>query len=205
MSTTMIPAGASAPPNVFLFPRGGRNPPGRAGQRRRREALHPENEGRPADGVRPGADPGSLPFGFGEIPIGFASSPTRKNTPDIVIRTVGRVSAAVNRLERGQSLRPGPARKRVRPGPAEGPERPDRGWRHRLCPTRSLIQYILDRRPEFQRFLLSSAPRPPRTSGFWRTWPRGASPRMWNSTKRWTGRTSPGRATWGSSRSSSRR
>jgi len=37
-------------------------------------------------------------FGFGEIPIGFASSPTRKNTFDIVIRTVGRVSTAINNL-----------------------------------------------------------------------------------------------------------
>ena len=42
--------------------------------------------------------------GYGEIPIGFASSPTRKHTFDIVIRTVGRVSSAVNRLEKGQSL-----------------------------------------------------------------------------------------------------
>ena len=43
-------------------------------------------------------------FGYGEIPIGFASSPTRKNTFDLVVRTVGRVSGAVNRCDKGQSL-----------------------------------------------------------------------------------------------------
>src|SRR5512135_2802798 len=42
--------------------------------------------------------------GYGEIPIGFASSPTRPHTFDIVVRTVGRVSTAVNRLDKGESL-----------------------------------------------------------------------------------------------------
>ena len=42
--------------------------------------------------------------GYGEIPIGFASSPTRPNTFDIVVRTVGRVSTAINTLDTGGSL-----------------------------------------------------------------------------------------------------
>jgi len=37
-------------------------------------------------------------------PIGFASSPTRTQTFDIVVRKVGRVSGAVTALEQGQSL-----------------------------------------------------------------------------------------------------
>src|SRR5512139_2981022 len=43
-------------------------------------------------------------FGYGEIPIGYASSPTRTNTFDIVVRKVGRVSSAVTALQPKQSL-----------------------------------------------------------------------------------------------------
>ncbi len=93
--------------------------------------------------------------GYGEIPIGFASSPTRQATFDIVVRTVGRVSAAVNRLESGDSLF-------VR-GPLGHGFDIDAMRGHPvlvvaggigLCPTRSLIQYILDRRSEFGDFKL---------------------------------------------------
>lgn len=94
-------------------------------------------------------------FGYGEIPIGFASSPTRKNTFDIVIRSVGRVSKAINNLEKGQSLF-------VR-GPLGNGFHLDKMRGHDiliiaggigLCPTRSLIQYILDKRTEFKKFTL---------------------------------------------------
>jgi sulfhydrogenase subunit gamma (sulfur reductase) len=111
------------------------------------------------DGVAMEYEPGqivelSLP-GYGEIPIGFASSPTRKNTFDLVVRSVGRVSSAVNRLEKGQSLF-------VR-GPLGHGFELDKFRGHDvlivaggigLCPTRSFIQYILDRREEFKRFIL---------------------------------------------------
>ena len=43
-------------------------------------------------------------FAYGEIPIGIASSPTRKNTFDILVRTVGRVSTAINNLKEGDTL-----------------------------------------------------------------------------------------------------
>ncbi|MFH1941801.1 MAG: FAD/NAD(P)-binding protein [bacterium] len=94
-------------------------------------------------------------FGYGEIPIGFASSPTGKNTFDIVIRSVGRVSKAINKLEKGQSLY-------VR-GPLGSGFNLDKLRGHDiliiaggigLCPTRSLIQYIMDRKNEFKRFIL---------------------------------------------------
>jgi sulfhydrogenase subunit gamma (sulfur reductase) len=94
-------------------------------------------------------------FGYGEIPIGIASSPTRKATFDIVVRSVGRVSSAINRLGKGDALF-------VR-GPLGHGFDLDRLRGHDvlivaggigLCPTRSLIQYILDRRQEFKRFIL---------------------------------------------------
>jgi len=94
-------------------------------------------------------------FGYGEIPIGLASSPTRKNTFDIVVRTVGRVSTAINKLQKGDSLW-------VR-GPL-GHGFPVEEFKGKnilivaggigLCPTRSLIQYILDCRQDFQKFTL---------------------------------------------------
>ncbi|MBF0315551.1 MAG: FAD/NAD(P)-binding protein [Oligoflexia bacterium] len=114
---------------------------------------------RMASGEKMKFDPGQILevslFGFGEIPIGLASSPTRENTFDIVIRTVGRVSTAINKLNEGDSLF------------IRGPL--GRGFdlnllrNHNilviaggigLCPTRSLIQYIMDRRSEFKKFSL---------------------------------------------------
>jgi NAD(P)H-flavin reductase len=94
-------------------------------------------------------------FGFGEIPIGYASSPTRTQTFDIVVRKVGRVSGAITALEQGQTLH-------VR-GPLGHGFPLDKLRGHDvlivaggigLCPTRSLINYILDRRSEFKKFTL---------------------------------------------------
>ena len=105
--------------------------------------------------------------GYGEIPIGFASSPTRPDGFDIVVRTVGRVSTAVNRLETGESLF-------VR-GPLGNGFDLDVLRGHPvlivaagigLCPTRSLIQYILDRRREFGRFTLFFGVRQPKEQLF---------------------------------------
>ncbi|WP_159084378.1 FAD/NAD(P)-binding protein [Dongshaea marina] len=101
-------------------------------------------------------------FGYGEIPIGYASSPTRKKTFDIVVRSVGRVSTAINNLKQGDSLF-------VR-GPL-GTGFPLDDLRDNnilivaggigLCPTRSLIKYILDRRNEFKKFSLFFGARSP--------------------------------------------
>ncbi|MBF0362252.1 MAG: FAD/NAD(P)-binding protein [Oligoflexia bacterium] len=94
-------------------------------------------------------------FGYGEIPIGLASSPTRENTFDIVIRTVGRVSAAINKLNEGDSMF-------IRGPMGHGFDLPLLRNQNilviaggiGLCPTRSLIQYIMDRRSEFKKFSL---------------------------------------------------
>jgi len=124
-----------------------------------------------ADGSQMKFEPGQILevglMGYGEIPLGLASSPTRTNTFDIVVRSVGRVSQAINTLGKGDTLL------------IRGP------WGHGfplenlrghdlliiaggigLCPTRSLIQYTLDRRQEFKRFILFYGARDPQQQLF---------------------------------------
>jgi len=94
-------------------------------------------------------------FGFGEIPIGFASSPTRTQTFDIVVRKVGRVSGAVTALEEGQTLYVrGPLGHGFPMDKLRGQNILIVAGGIGLCPTRSLILYILDRRSEFKKFTL---------------------------------------------------
>ena len=101
-------------------------------------------------------------MGYGEIPIGLASSPTRTHSFDIVVRTVGRVTTAINSKEVGESLW-------IR-GPLGNGFDLDALRNHDilivaggigLCPTRSLIQYITDRRDEFGQFSLFYGARDP--------------------------------------------
>jgi len=119
------------------------------------------------DGAPMVYDPGQIVelslFGYGEIPIGFASSPTRRETFDVVVRSVGRVSKAINRCEKGDSLW-------VRGPLGRGFDLPKLRGRNvlivaagiGLCPTRSLIQYILERREEFKKFTLFFGARTPK-------------------------------------------
>ena len=105
--------------------------------------------------------------GYGEIPIGFASSPTRPHTFDIVVRTVGRVSTAVNKLEKGDSLFVrGPLGTGFNLDLLRGNPVLIVAAGIGLCPTRSLIQYILDRRHEFGRFTLFFGCRSPKEQLF---------------------------------------
>lgn len=115
-------------------------------------------------------------FGYGEIPIGYASSPTRSKTVDIVVRKIGRVSTALHNLKAGDTL--------YLRGPL-GNGFPLAKLRNHnilivaggigLCPTRSLIQYIIDRRSEFKSFSLFFGTRSPQEQLFledlkqWRT------------------------------------
>jgi sulfhydrogenase subunit gamma (sulfur reductase) len=101
-------------------------------------------------------------FGFGEIPIGFASSPTRKNTFDLVVRAVGRVSGAVTKMSKGQSVYVrGPLGHGFDLTKLRGQDVLIVAGGIGLCPTRSLIEYILDRRDEFKRFVLFYGAREP--------------------------------------------
>lgn len=121
---------------------------------------------RMADGTPMNFEPGQILevslFGYGEIPIGFASSPTRTNTFDIVIRTVGRVSTALNNLEEGQSMYVrGPLGKGFDLEKLRGHDVLIVAGGIGLCPTRSLIQYIMDRKEEFGKFHLFYGARTP--------------------------------------------
>jgi sulfite reductase subunit B len=119
------------------------------------------NDGRPME-FEPGQIVELSLFGYGEIPIGFASSPTRKNTFDLVVRSVGRVSGAVNKLTKGQSVYVrGPLGHGFDLTKLRGQDVLIVAGGIGLCPTRSLIQYILDRRDEFKRFVLFYGTRQP--------------------------------------------
>ncbi len=124
-----------------------------------------------ADGKPMKFEPGQIVelslFGFGEIPLGFASSPTRENTFDLVVRTVGRVSTALNRMDKGQSLYiRGPLGRGFDLQKLRGHDVIIIAGGIGLCPTRSLIQYILDRRSEFKRFILFYGARDPKQQLF---------------------------------------
>jgi len=135
---------------------------------------------RMADGQPMEYEPGQIVelslFGYGEIPVGIASSPTRKNTFDLVVRSVGRVSGAVDKLHKGESVYVrGPLGHGFDLTKLRGHDVLIVAGGIGLCPTRSLIQYILDRRDEFKRFVLFYGAREPRLQLFtddlakWRT------------------------------------
>jgi len=101
-------------------------------------------------------------FGYGEIPIGFASSPTHDETFDLVVRAVGRVSNAVTSLGVGDSVYVrGPLGHGFDLDKLRGQDVLIVAGGIGICPTRSLIQYILDRREEFERFVLFYGSREP--------------------------------------------
>lgn len=94
-------------------------------------------------------------YGYGEIPLGLSSSPTQKDTFELVVRKVGKVSSALCSLEAGDTMT-------IR-GPL-GKGFPIDKFKNKkvliiaggigLCPTRSMIRYILDRRSDFKDFTL---------------------------------------------------
>jgi sulfhydrogenase subunit gamma (sulfur reductase) len=101
-------------------------------------------------------------MGYGEIPIGLASSPTRTHSFDIVVRTVGRVTTAINAKEVGESLWiRGPLGNGFDLDALRGHDILIVAGGIGLCPTRSLIQYITDRRDEFGTFSLFYGARDP--------------------------------------------
>jgi len=119
-----------------------------------------------ADGSSVHFDPGQILevslFGYGEIPIGYASSPTRTRTFDIVVRSVGRVSKALNKLDVGDSMFVrGPLGHGFPLDKLRGQNVLIIAGGIGLCPTRSLIQYIMDRRDEFENFTLFYGTRSP--------------------------------------------
>jgi NAD(P)H-flavin reductase len=123
------------------------------------------------DGSRFEFEPGQIVeaglFGFGEIPLGLSSSPTKEGSFELVVRQVGKVSTALLKLEKGDSLYiRGPMGHGFPLAELRGHDVLVVAAGIGLCPTRSLIRYILDRRSEFTDFTLFFGARNPKLQLF---------------------------------------
>ncbi len=97
-------------------------------------------------------------LGYGEIPLGFSSSPTqteKTGTFELVVREVGKVSKALCSLTEGDTLTiRGPLGNGFPVDEFKGKDVLIVAGGIGLCPTRSMIKYILDKRDDFKRFCL---------------------------------------------------
>jgi len=112
-----------------------------------------------ADGSDFDYEPGQIVeaglFGYGEIPLGLSSSPTQKETFELVVRKVGKVSGALCSLKKGDKMTiRGPLGKGFPVKEFKGKDVLIVAGGIGLCPTRSLIRYIMDRRNDFNKFTL---------------------------------------------------
>jgi sulfite reductase subunit B len=105
--------------------------------------------------------------GYGEIPLGLASSPTNTKSFDLVVRKVGKVSSALLNLEKGNTMYiRGPLGKGFPVKEFEGHDVLVVAGGIGLCPTRSMIKYILDKRKDFKEFKLFFGARNPQEQLF---------------------------------------
>lgn len=101
-------------------------------------------------------------FGFGEIPLGLATSPVDADTFDLVVRKIGKVSSALCELQRGDTMTiRGPFGNGFPLDELRGKDVLIVAGGIGLCPVRSLIQYILQHREEFGKFTLFFGARTP--------------------------------------------
>jgi len=106
-------------------------------------------------------------MGYGEIPLGLASSPTKKGSFELVVRVVGKVSTALAGLEKGDTmLIRGPLGKGFPVSELSGKDVLIVAGGIGLCPTRSLINYILDKSSDFGKFTLFFGARSPKEQLF---------------------------------------
>jgi sulfhydrogenase subunit gamma (sulfur reductase) len=89
--------------------------------------------------------------GIGEAPITISSSPTRKDSFELVVRKIGNVSGAIHRLDRGDKLGiRGPLGNGVYPvEEARGKDLVFICGGIGLVPQRSFIHYVLDNRDDY--------------------------------------------------------
>ncbi len=89
-------------------------------------------------------------LGAGEAPISLASSPTKLGSFDLVVRSVGRLSEAMHKLEIGSEIGiRGPFGKGFPIRILEGNDLLIVGGGIGIVPLRSLINYVIDNRREF--------------------------------------------------------
>ncbi|MFO0840166.1 MAG: FAD/NAD(P)-binding protein [Phycisphaerae bacterium] len=102
-------------------------------------------------------------LGIGECPISVSSSPTRPNTFELCIRRAGEVTAHIHRLAPGQivGIR-GPLGHGFEVAELRGKDLLVVAGGCGMAPTRSLVQYVLDRRDDFGEFTLLYGSRSPK-------------------------------------------
>jgi sulfhydrogenase subunit gamma (sulfur reductase) len=89
-------------------------------------------------------------FGVGEAPISLASSPSKRGSFDLCVRSVGRVTAALHRLETGDELGiRGPFGRGFPIRNMEGNDLLLIAGGLGVVPLRSLIHYVMDNRRDF--------------------------------------------------------
>ncbi len=89
-------------------------------------------------------------FGVGEAPISIASSPTKRNSFDLCVRAVGKVTNAMHRLESGDEIGiRGPFGKGFPVRILEGNDLLFVAGGLGIVPMRSLINYVMDNRRDF--------------------------------------------------------
>ena len=89
-------------------------------------------------------------FGVGEAPISIASSPTTRNSFDLCVRRVGRVTAEMHKLEQGDEIGiRGPFGKGFPIRILEGNDLLFIAGGLGVVPLRSLINYVIDNRRDF--------------------------------------------------------
>lgn len=119
-------------------------------------------QGGKALGHRPGQFVEVSVMGIGEAPISVSSSPTRGDNFQLAIRKVGDVTGALHNLEKGAAVGiRGPFGNGFPLADLEGKDILMVAGGIGLFPLRSLVQYILDRRQQFERVTLLFGARSP--------------------------------------------
>jgi len=94
-------------------------------------------------------------FGYGEVPLGLASSPTDSESFDLVVRVLGKVTKALGDLNQGDTMTiRGPFGNGFPVDEFKGQDVLIVAGGIGLCPVRSMIEYILHHREDFGKFTL---------------------------------------------------
>ncbi len=94
-------------------------------------------------------------FGYGEVPLGLASSPTNGESFDLVVRVLGKVTKALGELTAGDTMTiRGPLGNGFPVDEFKGNDVLIIAGGIGLCPVRSMIEYILHHRDDFGKFTL---------------------------------------------------
>jgi len=127
-------------------------------------------------------------LGVGEAPISLASSPTRGDWFEIVVRVVGNVTRALHRLGDGDTIGiRGPFGNGFPLSRLRGRDLLIIAGGIGLCPLRSMIQYAVDRRQLFGRLIILYGCRQPAEqlfSGELEDWQQRPDIELWESVDR---------------------